>query len=641
MTIRVRCKSCGAGLRIPDHMAGKAVACKSCGSRVRVPGILYDERRVRPRNRRAGGWLKPTLWIGIPLLVVGSVAGLWVLFDGSTAGKDMDPSDITAIKPKAWNVRAESIPQRRPLPRGEEFSLANLRKSRVWSPTVAPELCVVTMNPREQPDVVVYNVISGTKLFDLDESLGWSHTIQISSDARYIVGATSEGKRGRLTVRDRNGRITTIDAGRFMKALVRFLPRNRLLIAANEVVKRDTPVGTQLEPDGPGKVRLWDLETGRLLRSFPTPNSEFNKADVSPGGGYLATVIAQQLTVYDLATGETVGITDLPAGETAGSLELRNLRFSHDGSKLAGYFTESPDGRFDTSNRILCWNFKTGNGMSNVEFDIDVARDAVDLDTFASSRRIEWTEHDEAVVLNSAVIDVKSGRIVWTPFQIKDYRNTKSYKFLRFCDNHSILIRYDEELRRLEIPIDRALKSLAALHANSPAYVKPGQTVSLALRVGEIRYGRKEATEQLLRKALTERLSRLGFKVSGGQPTVFEIDYSEAPGRLLSVIRQDLLKFNISLTPRANEQTIQGTRAVLRFAWTVQGRVDPVWSNTEIVEPNFLFQLSELSNRGAREGSLRKVVEKLLQLPVPYFIAKRPELVPLPVRKRLDKPPRS
>jgi WD40 repeat protein len=110
----------------------------------------------------------------------------------------------------------------------------------------------------------------------------------------------------------------------------------------NQGGERRLIVAAAFLPDGKGvlamedaEVRVWDGPSGRLLRSFPSPNSHWPYAAhaLSPDGKMLAATHWHRggaIELRDTVTGETVG----RLGESAGT-SFTALAFSPDGRTLA------------------------------------------------------------------------------------------------------------------------------------------------------------------------------------------------------------------------------------------------------------------------------------------------------------------
>ncbi|MCB9584659.1 MAG: hypothetical protein H6718_04645 [Polyangiaceae bacterium] len=76
-----------------------------------------------------------------------------------------------------------------------------------------------------------------------------------------------------------------------------------------------------------GSVRMWQRESGELLRSFGAHYVDLTEFVVSPNGRYLATASRDELRVWDLATGLA-----LLAEERGGN--LTSVAFTHDSARL-------------------------------------------------------------------------------------------------------------------------------------------------------------------------------------------------------------------------------------------------------------------------------------------------------------------
>lgn len=564
---------------------------------------------------------------------------MWsVLSDNSAVEHDSQAGNGNR-KPEKWEVTPDGLPPKIAAPRADTFEQF-LYEKKLWFPDSAPDLCVLSMKADLEPKYRVYNVISGKELYRIVRNPGWNGPFVMSADGRYVAGMESGHSKTRLLVHERNGRTVKIAIGRIKDSLIQFLPGNRLLTACNSIFKSDAPDEKQIRTDGPATVTIWDLTSGNEIRRFNTPNSHFSAAAVSVGGRNLAMIANGQLLVYDISTGARAGVVNFSAGAGFARLESQKLRFSRDGSKLAGYFTQDRDDETDPLDYVLCWDVKTGKQLSNSRVQVGAYRNAVKVEGYARRKRPQWTQNDRAVILGSSIIDVASGREIWSPTAVTNSRNRKEFRLLRFCDDHSILVKHGNHLKRLDVPIGRALESQLALENNAPAHVRPGGKVSIVLNIGEIRYGRKEATEKLLRDTMARRLQALGIQVAQGQPTVLEVHYTESKGEILGVYRLNPDRFGLPSAEDFTGRTVEATKAVLKFAWLIDDHFEPVWSDASIIDPQFLFLRRDSGNRAAHEKMLENVQKKLAKLSLPYFIARQPNLSPLPLRSPLNNPAR-
>jgi WD40 repeat protein len=120
-------------------------------------------------------------------------------------------------------------------------------------------------------------------------------------------------------------------------------------------------------PTNGGKVfRIWDLTTGRTLRSIAGPSFwERDSAALSPGRKYLAVTNSDKLYVYDLRRGRG-GRDRHTQREPLRALLCRGMVFSPDGVELAGLFHAGAD------TRLISWDVATGKILADHRFQGDV-----------------------------------------------------------------------------------------------------------------------------------------------------------------------------------------------------------------------------------------------------------------------------
>jgi WD40 repeat protein len=170
----------------------------------------------------------------------------------------------------------------------------------------------------------VWDVDTGKRLLQIRGDHNQEKSAALSPDGKTLLVAGTEGELA-LWQADSGRRVRDLPPGNesLMIRYATFLPDGRAVLA-REVGRGNARFN---------EIRLWEVETGRLLRSFSLGDSEPVCCAVSPDGSTLATggdYRGHAIRLWDLATGKPAGRLPGHAGGT-----VTALAYSRDGKLLA------------------------------------------------------------------------------------------------------------------------------------------------------------------------------------------------------------------------------------------------------------------------------------------------------------------
>jgi hypothetical protein len=383
-------------------------------------------------------------------------------------------------------------------------------------------------------------------------------------------------------------------------------------------------------------LKLWDMVQGKLVREIPI-KGQLNEhtSDFSPGHRYLASAnYSHELTIFDLTTGKIAGATKLPsASELDPHLNTKSLRFSQDGNELCVLLNGSKE------TRITTLDVKTGN--RDEEKDSTFVGDLVaSIDGSASYRgpALECLPSGGYLISGSVWIDGPSGRVVWYLDNAKDPYNHEQ----RLPVPNGLVIsegnRGAKRLNVLPMPWPLIADSLKAIDEEKKAIVKPGQPVSLSIKIGKLQFGTPEETSKALTETLTERLAAEGIEVQDGQATTLRVNYQESEGNKLQEYA------GRGQNPVAGGKELQATNGKLSIAWVhaaedAKGKEKVVWSKEIAFTPQHLrIRSDDADAEKARNITFGVVKLRLQAQPLPYFIPLDSKLAQLPGKTELADP---
>lgn len=207
-------------------------------------------------------------------------------------------------------------------------------------------------------EVQLWNVQTGQLRRNLSVPNGVVQEVVFSSNGKILAvgGGTVEEKNGQLIAHDevllfdaQTGKLKrTLTEHRNYVHAITFSPNSKILASESYVLKGDISTG--------GEVKLWDVESGRLLRTLPMPKMGASVA-FSPDGQTLANGNWDgELKLWDVRTGKLKHTLSAPLPH----FSLDSVAFSPDGKMIAGGGAiEVGDRKKVRRGVVILWNTRT------------------------------------------------------------------------------------------------------------------------------------------------------------------------------------------------------------------------------------------------------------------------------------------
>jgi WD40 repeat protein/transcriptional regulator with XRE-family HTH domain len=216
----------------------------------------------------------------------------------------------------------------------------------LWSVTFSPDSSTIASSGDDMT-VRLWDVQSGHCIKTLQAHTNWVLSVRYSPDGKTIASGSV----------DFSVRLWTVQTGQCWKVLqgsksgvwaVRYSPQTANSYASLGIIQENSEgIAGILASGGYDKlVRLWNVRTGKCLKTLPGHRSWVRSVSFSPDGLMLASSSFDlDLRLWDVREGRCVRVLQ---GHTSG---IRSVSFSPDGQKLAS-------GGFDLSVRV--WDVQTG-----------------------------------------------------------------------------------------------------------------------------------------------------------------------------------------------------------------------------------------------------------------------------------------
>ncbi len=368
------------------------------------------------------------------------------------------------------------------------------------------------------------------------------------------------------------------------------------------------------------QIAVWDLTTKKAGKALTVPDRRVEAAKLAfaPDGKSFACLTNDKLIVTDTATGQMTTLASpgpggvppkLPGGRDVVFVYawMRGLSYSADCSEIAGFTTHPAP-------RLIVWSVK-----GDVVLDTPVPLPRI----VSHKHTIEWMPDKKGWLVNGHLIERASKRVavsIRVPFA--------SDVMPHLLDKDQVIGAFGaerEKLRTFTVPWDKLNASLKQMADKAPAFLAPGDAVSLDFQLAGLR-GDEADTKKVLGEALTARLARDGITVAAGKPTVLRLKFTEEVGETLPIFeRQSVFDFRGKDTGRTATEA-KGA-AVLEIV--AKGEEKPLWRGHLKAMSARSFK-EEITDAAVRKSMLEHLATQLSGLDMPYFIPKAKDVVALP-----------
>lgn len=358
------------------------------------------------------------------------------------------------------------------------------------------------------------------------------------------------------------------------------------------------------------RLDVWDLATKKPGKAFEVPDRrvEGGKLAFDPDGKSFACLTTDKLIVTDIATGRATTLA-APGGRDVVFVYawMGALSYSPDGTEIAGFTTHPAP-------RMIVWSTK---GQVVLDTPVPLQR------MVSHKHTLEWIPGGKGWLVNGYLIDRSSKRVAMSirvPFasDVPPHLLNKDRVIGEFGTER-------DKLRTFTVPWDKLDASFKQMADKAPAFLAPGDAVSLEFELAGLR-GEEAETKKILTDALTERLARDGITVAAGKPTVLKLKLSEQAGDMLPIVeRQSAFDFRGKDTGR--KATEAKGAAILEI--TAKGEKKPLWRDHLKAMSARSFE-EEITDATVRKSMLEHLAKQLSGLDMPYFIPKAKDLVALP-----------
>jgi hypothetical protein len=559
--------------------------------------------------------------LAIPALLLGTALVAAISFYRESVATAAD-------KPKAggaagrWGVKPDPPAEPLKWPETLNFTIPQPPNSDdVMFPTTPSQFCLTGLKAYESDQAELYDLTTGKRVGGISGKPVQSNRKALSPDGKYLALA--------VLSKDQTNEVEvwSLESGKRLSSFVADLPKTPMTIldfaGPGEVL---TYTFGQQGPKFVFHLRVWDAQSGQPLRQMDLDKniSGDGRYDISPGRNWLATVVEPEVVIYDLQTGQPKASITPPARTEAGkSVHVNGFRFSPDGKE----FVCMSDG-FDGT-VIAVHDMATGEVKLTHELTAAL-KSGIQNPASYKGPHIEFvTEPPGFLWFGGGFIERETGLMLWT------YRQG----LLEFSHWRRILTpagmivsmggHKGRKLQVLPFPSAELKKSMEAYRGDAPAFVKPGEKVKVAVKVGEVRFGKPDDAKQSIETVLAERLADDGLEVAEDGSTAMTVQYKEKAGKTLQEVKGGSIRGGGVATGRS----IQSTAGEMVIKWTSKDGKTKIYEHTVNLDPSVLTfrDTGEVTDDKARQQVFAILKVQLASLPMPYFVAEDKSLAVLPM----------
>jgi len=373
------------------------------------------------------------------------------------------------------------------------------------------------------------------------------------------------------------------------------------------------------------EVRITSIPAGATLKAFKVKSvgDERTKIALSPDGRHLALSYWETLNIFDLVKGKSIGwMARPPAKPNSNPLNfITGLAFSPEGTELAAIISEG------ATNRFVVWN-ASGNVIDDFSLGTSISV------THLQGDPVQWSPDGQGwLLLGTSFVDRRLKAVAWR-MERQGFLTVPG----QWLDDSHVVVGFTsgstEDIKVLEVPRDeirRGVDAVTGASTSDDALLKPGQSVSVEVKVGAVEHSSLDDVRKALLDTATARLEQGGLVVSPGQPTVLSLNYGESTGDELRVV-----KGGLGFGGKDTGQRVRETVGVLDAKLTLSGGKEVAWEESIKRGNPHHVQSETINEETVRKAMFSQVQYPVSTLKIPYFIAGDGSTPTLPIEVSLD-----